>query len=416
MPEHPTTAGRSEDLTAFDPFDPAQRGTHHQFMAQFRTRCPVARLPSGLVVLSRYGDVRAALSDRSMRNSHASRAPGVSVPPEDQLMFFEYDPPEHTALRRLMLDQLSAKQAARQAPFIRAVAEELLGDLIATGGGDVVSRLSVPLSGRMMMRLAGFPAADAAQWREWIGDHAISGFAFTNRNERGEGYAQCYPAVLVYIDGYLAARARASEPPDDVLTRVVAARVDGRPLTQTQKRMILFSVVSAGSNTLTNFISNTMLSLARDPELVEALRRDRSLVPVAVEESLRRDAPSMYITRMCTRGTDIQGTTVEPDDKLLLGLASANRDESVYPGAEDFRLDRSEQPPHLAFGWGAHLCLGAPIARQVGITTLETFLDLVESIELQPGTVPVPYLSVQGNGLDELQSRMHGQARSDVLG
>jgi cytochrome P450 len=268
----------------------------------------------------------------------------------------------------------------------------------------------------MMMRLAGFPSEDAAQWREWIRDHAISGLAFTNRNERGEGYARCYPAVLAYIDGYLEDRAMATEPPDDVLTRVVGARIDGRPLTQTQKRMIMFSVVSAGSNTLTNFISNTMLSLARDPELVETLRRDPSLVPIAVEESLRRDAPSMYITRMCTRHTDIQGTSVDADDKLLLGLASANRDESVYPDAEEFRLDRAQQLPHLAFGWGAHLCLGAPIARQVGITTLETFLDLVESVELQPGTVPVPYLSVQGNGLDELQCRLRGCERSDAYG
>jgi cytochrome P450 len=402
------TLEQTDDLTAFDPFDPAQRGTHHHFMAAFRARCPVARLPSGLVVLSRYEDVRGALSDRSMRNSHASRAPGVSVPPEDQLMFFEYDPPEHTDLRRLMLDLLSAKQAARQAPFIRAVAQELLGELIATGGGDIVGRLSVPLSGRMMMRLAGFPAEDAAQWRKWIRDHAISGFAFTNRNERGEGYARCYPAVLAYIDGHLAARARATEAPEDVLTRVVGARIDGRPLTQTQRRMIMFSVVSAGSNTLTNFISNAMLSLARDPQLVETLRRDRALVPVAVEESLRRDAPSMYITRMCTRRSELQGTTVDAGDKLLLGLASANRDESVYPDAEEFRLDRAQQLPHLAFGWGAHLCLGAPIARQVGITTLGTFLDLVESIELQPGTAPVPYLSVQGNGLEELPARLHG--------
>jgi cytochrome P450 len=308
-----------------------------------------------------------------------------------------------------MLDLLSAERAARQVPFIRAVAEELLGDLIAMGGGDIVSRLSVPLSGQMMMRLAGFPAEDAARWRGWIRDHAVSGFAFTNRNERGVGYVECFPDTLAYLDRYLAARAAAMDAPDDVLTRVVSARIDGQPLTQTQQRMIMFSVVSAGSNTLTNFISNTMLSLAQGPDLVEALRRDRSLVPVAVEESLRRDAPSMYITRSCTHPTEIGGTTVEVGDKLLLGLASGNRDESVYPDPEEFRLDRRQQPPHLAFGWGAHLCLGAPIARQVGVTTLGTVLDLVETIELEPGASPVAYLSVQGNGLDELRVRVRGR-------
>jgi cytochrome P450 len=416
MEAETNTPGHLAELAGFDPFSPAQRGTHHQMMAEFRTRCPVARVASGMVVLSRYDDVRTALSDRQMLNSHAGRAPGVVLPPEDRLMFFEYDPPEHPDLRRLMLDLLSAKQAARHIPFIRSTVEELLGRIVASGGGDIVAGLSIPLSGRMMMRLSGFPAQDAPQWRDWIRDHATSGFAFTNRNERGVGYQQCFPEMLAYIDGYLDQRAADANPPDDVLTRVVRAEIDGEPLTLTQRRMIMLSVVSAGSNTLTNFLSNTMLSLARDPRLVETLRKDPSLIPVAVEESLRRDAPSMYLTRICPHASEIDGTIVEPGDKLLLGLASANRDESVYSDPEEFRLDRVEQPSHLAFGWGAHLCLGASVARQVGVTTVETVIDLVESIEPVPGTVPVPYLSVQGNGLDQFEVRLRGRHRAELLG
>ncbi len=294
------------DLADFDPFDPDQQGTHHDVMGHLRDRCPVARLRSGMVVLSQFDDVRAALSDRTMRNAHAARAPEVFVPPEDRLMFFEYDPPEHTALRRLLLDLLSRERAARQAPFIRQVVEELLGGLLAAGGGDLVERLSVPLSGQMMMRLAGFPVDDAAAWRHWIRDMVVTGFSFTNRNERGVGFADCYPDVLDYLDAHLAARA----------------------------------------------------------------------------------------------------AELRPGDKLLLGLASANRDDTAYPDAGAFRLDRTDAPTHLAFGWGAHLCLGAPIARQVGATTLECFLDRVESIELEPGTAPVPYRSVQGAGFDELRVRL----------
>jgi cytochrome P450 len=129
-------------------------------------------------------------------------------------------------------------------------------------------------------------------------------------------------------------------------------------------------------------------------------------VPAAVEESLRRDSPSMYITRVVAEPTAVGGVAVATGDKLLAGLGSANRDDSVYPCAGEFRLDRDGQPPHVAFGAGSHLCLGAPISRQVGTTMLDAFLDLVGSIELEPGTTPVPYLSVQGYGLDELRVRL----------
>jgi cytochrome P450 len=120
----------------------------------------------------------------------------------------------------------------------------------------------------------------------------------------------------------------------------------------------------------------------------------------------------MYNTRICTRPTTAGDVHLDAGQKVLVGLASANRDDTVFPAAREFRLDRTEQPQHLAFGWGAHLCLGAPVARQVGLTTLNTFLDLVDAIDLEPGAVPVPYLSVQGNGLDELRVRLRPREAS----
>src|SRR5207248_2439797 len=135
------------------------------------------------------------------------------------------------------------------------------------------------------------------RWREWIKDMVLTRFSFMNQNERGVGFAQCYPELLAYLDDHLAARATEEHPPDDILTRVLTAQLDGAPLSRTHRRMILASVVAAGSNTLTNFLSNTMLSLAGDADLMRALQKDPSLVPAAVEESLRRDSPSMYNTR-----------------------------------------------------------------------------------------------------------------------
>jgi cytochrome P450 len=99
-------------------------------------------------------------------------------------------------------------------------------------------------------------------------------------------------------------------------------------------------------------------------------------------------------------------TSLAEGEKVLLGLASANRDEMVYHDPGAFRLDRDGEPPHVAFGWGTHTCIGAPVVRHAGATLLTTFLDLIAAIELEPGTTPRPYLSPQGNGLDELRVRL----------
>ena len=394
----------------FDPFDVEQGRRHHETMAELRATCPVARLGSGMLVVSRHDDVMSMLTDPHMSNIDAARAPGVTVPEPDRLFFFEYDPPLHVPLRRLLRDLLSRQRAEATTPEVRALVVELLTPVLAAGGGELVEEFTAPLVGRLMMRLAGFPEQDAPRWRAWIRDMIRSGFSFTNRNDRGTGFEQCYPDLLEYLDRHIDERARSRDRRDDALNRVVTAEIEGRPLSRTLQRMILLSIPSAGGNTMGNFVSNSLLSLASDPRLVESLRRDRTLVPRAVEESLRRDSPSMFISRICREPAEVAGTPLAGGEKVLLGLASANRDESAYSDPDMFRLDRAGQPPHVAFGWGSHTCAGAHVVRHVGSTLLNAVLDLVSTIELEPGTAPVPYLSPQGNGLDELRVRLTPRA------
>jgi cytochrome P450 len=369
-----------------------------------------------MLAVSRYDDVKALLSDAGMSNTDAARAPGVVVPQDDRFFFFEYDPPLHLPLRRLLRDLLSRQRIERMAPETRALASDLLRPLLRDGGGELVGGFTAPFVGRLMMRITGFPEDDAPQWRAWIRDMIGSGFSFTNQNERGTGFDQCYPDMLEYLDRRISDRAQLADPPDDVLTRVVHGNLDGAPLSPTLQRMILFSIPSAGGNTMGNFINNTFLSLATDAELFERIQRDRSLVPEALEESLRRDSPSMYISRICREPTTLAGADIGGGEKVLLGLASANRDESIYQDPDEFRLDRADQPPHLAFGWGTHTCIGAHVVRQSGVVLFETFLDQVSSIGLEPGATPVPYYSPQGNGLDELRVTLVGNEVDRALG
>ena len=397
---------------SFDPFDPEQGRRHHEAMAELRASCPVARLSSGMLVVSRYADVKSMLGDAHMSNSGAARAPGISVPEQDRFFFFEYDPPLHLPLRRLLRDLLSRQRAEAATSEVRSLIVELLTPLLDAGGGEMVEEFTAPFAGRLMMRLAGFPEEDAPRWRHWIRDMIRSGFSFTNRNDRGTGFEECYPDLLEYLDRHIEDRARSArsaqsaDRPDDALSRVVTGQIEGEPLSRTLQRMILVSIPSAGGNTMGNFINNTLLALASDPALVEALRGDRTLVAEAVEESLRRDSPSMFISRVCQAPAEVGETSLTAGEKVLLGLASANRDATVYHDPDAFRLDRDGQPPHLAFGWGSHTCIGAHIVRHAGTTLLNTLLDLVATIGLEPGTAPRPYLSPQGNGLDELRLRL----------
>lgn len=393
-------------IPGFNPFD-ADEGPHHfQKMAELRARCPVARLDSGMMILSRFEDVKTVLSDPEMSNRNAGRAAGVEVPPEDRMFFFEYDPPEHTALRAVVRNLLSRRKAAERTDQVRDLILELLIPVLDAGGLNVVDDFTAPLTGRLMMRLSGFPEQDAPVWRAWVRDWIRSGFSFTNQNQRGIGFAECYPEILEYVDRHLDERARSTDRPEDALTCVVEARIDGKPLSRTQQRMIVASLPPAGGNTMGNFVNNTLYSLAQNPEVFERMRADRTLIPNVVEESLRRDSPSMFLSRVCAADKTIVDEPVAKGQKVLLGLASANRDETVYPNPLEFSIDRDGQPPHLAFGWGAHTCVGAHVVRHVGATLLDTLLDTVATIEVVAGTTPVRYVSPQGNGFDELRLRM----------
>lgn len=399
-------------IYSFDPFAPEEGPLHHERMARLRAECPVAHLDSGMVVLSRFHDVRQILSSPDMSNQNAARAPGVDVPPEDRLFFFEYDPPEHLPLRRSVRVLLSRERANRTTGQVRSLILELLGPIFSAGSADFAKEFTAPLAGRVMMRLCGFPESDAALWRSWVRDWISSGFSFANQNENGTGFVECYPQVLEYLDRHLDERAAliaqnppAGEIPDDALTCVVTARIDGEPLSRTWQRMIVGSFPPAGGNTMGNFVNNSLHTLARDPGLFERIRADRKLIPYFVEESLRRDTPSMFISRVCKTAHEVEGERIEAGQKVLLGLASANRDEAAYPDAGRFDVDRTG-PAHVAFGWGTHTCVGAHIVRHLGVTLLETLLDMVQTIEVEPGTTPVRYMSPQGNGLDELRLKI----------
>ncbi|NUU21556.1 MAG: cytochrome P450, partial [Streptomycetaceae bacterium] len=144
------------------------------------------------------------------------------------------------------------------------------------------------------------------------------------------------------------------------------------------------------NETTRNLIGNCLYWLASNPDLYAAVRADRGLLSVLIEESLRLDSPVQILVREAVRPTDVPGERLETGDRVVLGIASANRDETVYPEPDDFRLDRPRPRDHLAFGAGPHICPGAALARTETMAVLEQMCDQVAAFRLADDFVPQP--------------------------
>jgi cytochrome P450 len=176
-----------------------------------------------------------------------------------------------------------------------------------------------------------------------------------------------------------------SAPPDDLLDRIMEAEVEGERLEDTGIVGSIYQLIVAGQDTVTRLIANCVHELLLDRSLWERVRADRRLVAVAVEESLRHDSPIQWAMRSCKHATEVGGQPVEAGKRVLLGIGSANRDETVFDDPETFSLDRPNAASHIAFGHGIHLCLGASLGRSQGRIALEALLELLPDLRLAPG-------------------------------
>ena len=169
------------------------------------------------------------------------------------------------------------------------------------------------------------------------------------------------------------------------MTRLLQTEVDGRRLTDVEARTQLVFLFISGNETTRNLIGNLLFMLASDPALFDASAGRPELVPVAVEESLRHDPPVQFLMRTCTAAADVQGAQICPHDKVAFGIASANRDETVFDDPHEFRLDRPDPRNHLGFGGGPHVCPGATLARLEARVAVSVFLDRVSGARLAEG-------------------------------
>ncbi len=375
--------------TAFDPFDPGQAQDAWPLLAELRRATPVATISGGLRYVTRYAACRAVLRDvESFSNASGFKAPGVEVPPEDRLLG-ELDPPLHTPVRRVMVTALTPRVVHAAEPFIEDTAAALLDAVPVPGTADLVACFTVALPNRVTVQLLGLPAGDADRLAAWAKELMESEFPATNRTARGEGFAAAFPDFAGYIDEQIERRAAAlgDDEPTDVLTRLLSLTVDGEPLPRRQVRALVRNLITGGLTTTSQLLGNLLHALLTMPGLEEAVRDNEAALTQAVDESLRLSPPVLFVPRGCVHDATVAGTAMQAGERLIVGTASANRDEDVFADAATFRADRPNADQHLTFGYGAHVCPGASLARTVARLGVEAFLRRFSpgSVRLTPG-------------------------------
>lgn len=325
---------------------------------RLRERCPVAHSDAyedGFWVLSRYSDVRRCTLDTDVFSSAGG---DLLIPSENpgRLLPVQSDPPLATAYRKVITPLFTVAAVREMEPHIVRYVDETIDEFIGRGECDVVSDLALPVPGKVTMKLVRWPERDWPDVVRPIRDFSTHPVGAPEREVAGAKLAEIRGRVADNI------RQRAETPADDLASRLVRGRVDDRPLTEDEMVDVMMMVLFGGVDTTVAAIGNMLLYLDTDRALRERLAGDPGLIPAAVDELLRYEAPVQGFARFVREDTEIGGQRIAAGEKVFLAWASANRDPEVFAEPDSVRVDRSPNP-HLTFGIGVHRCIGATLAR-----------------------------------------------------
>lgn len=347
--------------------------------AALRERCPVhheADHEPPFYVLSRFDDVLVVLKDPvAWSNRHG---PGVFYQASGVLG--TTDNPDHARHRRILQSSFTPAAVDRLRAGVRAIVDGMLDDVLPLGHGDFVELFAAPFPALVIAELLGVDPSE----RHDFGHHSsIAVDALTG------GDVDAYVAAKTVLEAHIARgldhrdRLNPGDRPDDVLSTIATARRDGA-LTNREALHLGYQLLVAGHETTTSLLGMLLYRLLTTPALMTALRADPALVPVAVEEAVRFDAPVHGLFRTNPQPADLHGVHMPADSKVQLVYAAANRDPAQFCDPDTFRLDRDprELGRHLGFGWGVHHCIGAPLARMETCIAMEQLLARTGSITL----------------------------------
>jgi cytochrome P450 len=351
-----------------------------------RATDPVRRLPDGGYFLSRYADCLAVYKDPTIFSSDKK----VEFKPKygDSPLYEHHttslvfnDPPLHTRVRRLIASALTPRAIAAMEPDLITLVEGLLDAMAGRETVDLIDDFAAAIPIEVIGNLLGVPHSERGPLRGWslaiLGalEPAISGEQFDKGNAAVTDFVD-------YLKGLVADRERNPGDPDkDVLTRLIQGEADGERLTETELLQNCIFILNAGHETTTNLIGNSLVSLCEWPGERRRLIESPKLIDTAIEEFLRFESSNQLGNRSATRAVEIGGIDMPAGTLITIGIGAANRDPAEFD--DPTRLDVSRTPNrHLAFGSGAHRCVGLPLARLEGKIAISRFLERFPDYQL----------------------------------
>lgn len=382
-----TVPAQDSSLSLYRLLDPAVLADPYPLYRRLREEDPVHWDPFlHTWVVTRYADVITVLltfsADRTPSPAQMTSMGLGSIEPIAQVMVKQMlfmDAPAHTRLRKLCSMAFTPRRVDAMVSQIQNIADGLIDSVAASGRMDVIADFASPFPAIVTAGLLGVPVGDHQQLKAWSADFAEMLGNFQHNPDRVGRVLRTVEDMTAYFRD--AIREQRRKPRDGLIRSLMDAEVEGQRLTEEEVIANTIVTMVGGQETTTNLIGNGLLTLLRQPERLAELRDDPSIIEPAVEELLRYESPSQHTARIAHEDVVMGGKHIRKGDAVMAVMAAGNRDPDRFPDPD--RLDLSRQDNrHLAFGWAAHFCFGAPLARMEGQIAFSTLLRRLPDLAL----------------------------------
>lgn len=381
--------------------DPNVQDSPWDFYNELHEKCPVFPIPEiGAVMVTKYEDVRYVLTNPDLFSSNGRGGGARKGLQVDKAVRYQEilrekgwghtetlqrtDPPIHTDYRRRLNRAFTPRKVKAMVEHIDDIANELIDAVIDNGECEFIESFAMPLPGIIIAEQLGLPRTEIKRFKRW----ADAMLAISMRPLTEE---EMMEAVETELDAqhHLAKEfdKRRDEPTNDLISSLVHSHKndngpDDEPLTMHELQNLMHQLVTGGFETTTNALNHGLWLLTRHPEVQEEIRNDLSLIPAFIEEVLRFEGPVQGLARRATQDVEVGGVVIPEDSMVFVRYGAANRDDEAFDDADTFNIHRDDKNSHVAFGLGAHFCVGASLARQELVSGFTAWLTRTKNIRL----------------------------------